>query len=152
MSKKSKKRFRTGQQVRSVYDPTHTFVIDKSAVPERIFHEKGSNRWWTKTELQHLGAPENPATSIRLNGKAECAQNARNASAGISSGLQIVAGLSTGPEERECLECGLRFQPARPWQKFHSEGCRRANWERARKGARLADAEVRAPQALAVTA
>jgi hypothetical protein len=131
------KKFRVGQKVQSVFDPTHKFVIDKSQVPERIYHEKGSDRWWTRNELQRLGAPENPGTSIRLNGKGKMRANARNASASISGGLQIVAGVSVGPGERKCLECSLRFQPARPWQKFHSEACRRANWERTRKRARL---------------
>ena len=74
----NKNRFRVGQTVQSVYDPTHTFVIDRSLVPERIFHEKGSGRWWTKNELQTLGAPENPLTSTppERQGKmrAKCAQ------------------------------------------------------------------------------
>src|SRR5712664_2210135 len=148
MSKKNNGRFRIGQTVQSVYDATHTFVIDKSAVPERIFREKGSNRWWTRNELQRVGAPEKPATSIRLNGKAECAQNARKCAHGISGGLQVVAGLSAGLPERKCSECGLNFQPARPWQRFHTEACRRANGERVRKQARL----QRHPRALAVTA
>ncbi len=146
--KSSRKRFRVGQTVQSVYDATHTFVIDRSTVPERIFHEKGSNRWWTRTELQYLGAPENPATSLRLNGKAECAENAPQCAAGISGGLQIVSGPFPGLEEQKCLECGLEFQPTRPWQKFHTEECRRANGWRARKQARL----QRRPQALAATA
>ena len=137
MSPKNKKKFRVGQTVQSIYDPTHTFVIDKSAVPERIFHEKGSDRWWTRNELQRVGASENPATSYRLNGKAECAQNARKCAHAISGGLQVVAGLSRGLEERKCSECGLRFQPVRPWQKFHTEACRRANGDRVRKQARL---------------
>ena len=62
---KNKSRFRVGQCVQLASDPTLTFVIDRSLVPERIFHEKGSNRWYTKSELQRLGAPENPATSLR---------------------------------------------------------------------------------------
>ena len=128
---KRKNKFRIGQRVQLASDPMHTLVIDKSAVLERIFHEKGSNRWWTKPELQRLGAPENPVTFLRLNGKGECAQNARNASPGISSGLRIVAGAHSGLPERECPECGTRFQPARPWQKFDTEPCRRANWKRA---------------------
>src|SRR5207249_8559551 len=120
-SKKNKTRFRAGQTVQSIYDATHTFAIDKSAVPERIFHEKGSSRWWTKTEIQRLGAPENPATSIRLNGKAECAAMRRKCAPGISGGLQIVAGPFPGLEEQKCLECSVSFQPARHWQRFCSE-------------------------------
>jgi hypothetical protein len=55
----AKRQFRIGQKVQSVFDPSHVFVIDKSRLPERIFHEKGSNRWWAKSELQLLGTPEN---------------------------------------------------------------------------------------------
>ena len=72
----SKKKFRIGQRVQSAYDSSHIFVIDKSRIPDRIFHEKGSNRWWTKNELQASGEPENPATSLRLNGKKEMRGNA----------------------------------------------------------------------------
>jgi hypothetical protein len=126
-----KKKFRVGQTVQSVYDPTHAFVIDKSRVPERIYHEKGSDRWWTKNELQRLGTPENPVTSFRLNGKGQMRGNARNASPAIPSGPQIVAGVSAGLEGQKCLfaGCRIRFGPKRRWQKFHSEGCRRAHWK-----------------------
>jgi len=52
-------------KVSSIYEPTRVFVTDESTVPDRIFHEKGSNRWWTKNELHIAGAPENPATFKR---------------------------------------------------------------------------------------
>jgi hypothetical protein len=127
--KKSRQKFRVGQTVQSVYDPAHTFVIDRSVVPERIFHEKGSNRWWTRIELQHLGAPEDPATSFRLNGKGRMRGTHPDASPAVPGGLQIVDGVSAGLDEQKCLECGVRFQPKRKWQKFHSEACRRAHWK-----------------------
>src|ERR1700730_13195392 len=38
---KCAKKFRTGQQARSVYEPQRTFRIDKSRQPERLFHEEG---------------------------------------------------------------------------------------------------------------
>jgi hypothetical protein len=47
--------------VQSAEDPTQTSVIRRSLVPERIYF--GLNRWWTKNELQALGALENPLTS-----------------------------------------------------------------------------------------
>ena len=148
MSKANKKRFRVGQTVQSVYDATHTFAIDKSIVPERIFH--GSNRWWTRNELQRLGAPENPATSIRLNRKTQMRGTHPNASPTIPGGPQIVVGIPASLEGRKCLfdACRVRFQPKRPWQKFHSDGCRRAHWKQQDR----LHAEVKAPQALAVTA
>jgi hypothetical protein len=137
---KRKKKFRVGQRVQSVYNPTHVFVIDKSRVPERIYHEKVSNRWWTRNELQRLGAPENPATSIRLNGKSRMRRTHSNAFPAIPGKPSIVTEVSAGLEKPRCLECGLRFQPARPWQKFHSEGCRLAHWKR------MAGARVQTPK------
>jgi hypothetical protein len=127
------KKFRVGQRVQSVYDATHTFVIDKSAVPERIFHEKGSNRWWTRNELQHLGAPENPASSIRLNGTGRMRGTHPDAPSANPSESHIATLTPAGAETRKCLfsGCRIRFQPKRRWQKFHSETCRRAHWKRA---------------------
>jgi hypothetical protein len=125
----SKKRFRVGTKVQSVFDPTHVFIIDKSQVPERIYHEKGSDRWWTRNELQRLGAPENPVTSIRLNGKGKMHRTHSNAFRATSGGPQIVAVAPAGLEERKCLGCDLSFQPKRRWQKFHSEACRLAHWK-----------------------
>jgi hypothetical protein len=129
---KRKKKFRVGQRVQSIYAAAHTFVIDKSRVPDRIYHEKGSDRWWTRNELLRLGAPENPATSFRLNGKGPMRGTHPDAPPAIPGGPQIVAGVSAGLEERKCLfaGCGVRFRPKRRWQRFHSEACRRAHWKR----------------------
>jgi hypothetical protein len=126
---KRKKKFRVGQRVQSACDATHTFVIDKSRVPERIYHEKGTDRWWTRKELQRVGAPENPATSIRLNGKGKMRGTHSNAFPGCLSELKIVVGPSEGPAQRKCLlaGCAVRFLPKRKWQKFHSEACRCAS-------------------------
>jgi hypothetical protein len=126
----SKKRFRVGQKVQSIYDPTHVFVLDKSQVPERIYHEKGSDRWWTRSELQRLGAPENPATSVRLNGKGKMRGMHPNAFPDICSGAEIIAEGPTDLEKRKCFGCDIRFHPKRRWQKFHAEVCRRAYWKR----------------------
>jgi hypothetical protein len=49
-------KFRVGQTVCSIYDPRRPFQIDKSAMPDRIFREKGSDRWWTKSELLAINA------------------------------------------------------------------------------------------------
>ena len=134
MAGERKKKFRVGQRVQLASDAMHTFVIDKSAVPERIFHEKGSNRWWTRNELQRLGAPENPATSIRLNGKGNACGMRANACGAIPT--------PTAPEslapERPCLECGTPFKPTRKWQRFDRPACRFAYSRRAK----LSRAEV----------
>ena len=128
----SKKKFRVRQRVQSIYDASHTFVIDRSALPARIFHEKGSNRWWTKNELQAIGAAENPLTSHRLNGTGEMRENAFQC---VPEAEKTAPEVSTGLEQRECPHCRVRFQPRRRWQKFHSEACRLRHWKQRREGA-----------------
>ena len=120
---RSKKKFRIGQRVQLACDPSETFVIRKSRIPERIYF--GANRWWTRNELQALGTPENPDTSLRPNGKGKMREDARKCAEGISSEPAAVEWLPKQP----CLECGAIFQPKRPWQRFHSENCRRTYWE-----------------------
>jgi hypothetical protein len=124
------RKFRVGQKVQSIYDSTHMLVIDKSQVPDRIYHEKGSDRWWTRNELQRLGEPENPATSFRLNGKGKMRGTRSNASTGVPVVACISSSASSRPKTIRCPECGDLFQPKRPWQRFHSESCRRAHWRR----------------------
>jgi hypothetical protein len=123
------RKFRIGQTVQSIYDPTHTFVIDQSRIPEPVYHEKGSNRWWTQNELQRLGSPENPIASFRLNGKEEMRVMHSNAFRANANKLVREPG---GAELRKCMlaDCGVNFRPKRPWQKFHSETCRLAYWKR----------------------
>jgi hypothetical protein len=135
MKRTQKIKFRVGQTVQSIYDASRTFVIDRSAVPDRIFHEKGSDRWWTRNELRRLGASEDPATSCRLNGKEKMRGTHSNASPDNSGGPQIVVGVSSAV--RKCLlpECGVKFEPARPWQKFHSDACRLEHWKRTNQAA-----------------
>lgn len=126
-----RKKFRVGQRVQSIYDATHTFVIDKSMVPDRIYHEKGTDRWWTKNELQELGAAEKPETSFRLNGKAKCVQMRGKCVAVVSERPTLAVGPRPRFPERECLGCGTVFQPKREWQRFHSTSCRYAYWNKA---------------------
>lgn len=132
----SKKKFRTGQRVQLASDPAQTFVIDRSMVPERIYY--AANRWWTKDELQRLGDPENPATSIRLNGKAGCAQDARKC-AQVVSGRPTIKDSSSALAWRECLECRTVFEPTRDWKRFCSTSCRRSYWRQARKRTKAVD-------------
>ena len=58
------KNFRTGQQVRSIYEPQRSFRIDKSIQPERLFHEEGSDRWYTRSELLALGDAKSIRTRV----------------------------------------------------------------------------------------
>jgi hypothetical protein len=123
--------FRVGQIVCSIYDPGRTFQLDKSVVPERIFRERGSNRWWTRNELQRPGRPENPITSSRLNGKEQMRGMHPKCAAEYSDEADSKAVTNIpGLPQRSCVSCGVNFQPTRHWQKFHSEGCRRAHWKR----------------------
>ena len=132
--------FRVGQKVQSIYEPGHQFVIDRSMVPPRIYRERRSNRWWAAHELQPAGALENPLTSLRLNGKAECVQmRGKCVPAGSGQFTSANTDASRFPP-RECLECGAVFQPVRDWQRFHSTPCRYAYWQRQRslrKGPRI---------------
>ena len=123
---KRKNKFRIGQRVQLASDPAHTFVIDRSMIPERIFREKGTNSWWTKNDLQRMGAPENPATSLRLNGKGNACGMRANACGTV---LTAAVPKSQAPE-RPCLECGAPFQPTRKWQRFDRPACRFAYWRR----------------------
>ena len=113
-------------------DSTRTFVIGESVITPRIYREKGTDNWWTKDELQRLGEPENPATSIRLNGKARCAEDARK-SAQMGSGHPTLPDTSSELARRECAECRTVFEATREWKRFCSTSCRRAWWKQARK-------------------
>ena len=137
---KSKKRFRIGQRVQTIYDASHAFVIDKSRIPDRIFHEKGSDRWWTKNDLRQVGAAENPLTSHRLNGTEEHARGCAQCAQGHPREPESTPSLA----KRLCLACNAIFEPVKPWQRFDSEDCRRAYW----KQNRSARVRSEAPQAL----
>jgi len=63
MSKKDKKRFRIGQAVPSIYDATHTFVIDKSIVPERILPREGLK---SLVDAKRAAAPWNTGKSCNV--------------------------------------------------------------------------------------
>jgi hypothetical protein len=147
MSKRRKK-FRTGQSVCSVYDPQRKFRIDKSVKPERLFHEEGSDRWYTRNELRAIGeANESPA---RVDAKvlADIGRMRSLAFRGVS-GKQLA---ETGPtkllEKRSCLECEIEFTPKRVKQKFCRDAHRTAYWKRKDR----LRAEAGAVQARAATA
>lgn len=82
--RKARSIFRIGQRVQTIHDASRTFVIDRSMVPERIFHEKGSNRWWTKSELQAAGA-------------AGVGQEVVEHSASVERGVALAMSASTPP-------------------------------------------------------
>ena len=135
MSKAPK--FRVGQTVQSAFDASHTFVIDKSKVPARIFHEKGTDRWWTRSELQRLGAPENLAMSLRLTGREKMRHCVPNASPGSAHGPALSDTSVQPPQKRVCPICRKAFEPTRPWQRFDTGACRRASWKRSHLPSKL---------------
>lgn len=106
-----KKKFRTGQ--RSVYDPQRIFRIDRSVLPERIFHEKGTDRWFTRSELLAIGEGEKPpamadAATLRHAGtmRSHAFRGASGAVLAVPEPVQIMP-------ERKCQECGTPFHPRR---------------------------------------
>lgn len=54
-------------------------------------------------------------------------------------------------EQRPCLECGVRFQPARDWLQFNSTLCRSACSKRTRKGQARLRVEANERKVLAAT-
>jgi hypothetical protein len=50
----TKKVIRIGMRVRSIYDPTREFIVDRTKQPDKLFHEKGSKRWYSRFELQSV--------------------------------------------------------------------------------------------------
>jgi hypothetical protein len=130
MNSGSKKNFRVGQRVQSAEDVSRVFVIRKSQIPARIFF--GANRWWTKNELQAIGAAENPVTSHRLSGIGNAFQMRSNAYKCVTSEPQVAP---EGPEERNCPFCRASFRMKRNWQKFCSAKCKVAYWKQRREGA-----------------
>ena len=148
-SNKSRKTFRKGMKACSIYEPERVFVIDRSLVPERIYREKGSNRWHLKSELQRLGAPENPLTSLRLNGKGNaCGMRAKCVQDDPTATVPASGASPKTPETPRCLECGAPFQPTREWQRFDRPPCRYAYWRRVKPSR----AEMRHPGLLVVAA
>lgn len=138
-----RKGFRVGQRIRLVSDPSRTFTIAASRVPDRIYRLKGMEGFFLRKELQAILAPEKIDSSRRLSGLEShargCAQCAQPTSEGIS------------PEPRQCRECGATFTPKKAWQQFDTTPCRRAWWKRTRKSQARLRVEAREPKVLAST-
>lgn len=119
-----KKTIRIGMRVRSVYDPKHEFVIDKSVMPERVFREKGTTRWWAKRDLERaIGRPK-PITATKEERLLKLRSRAFQS---------IPVPLSPKGKplyRRTCPECGIEFTTEQQKQKFCSDAHRTANWKR----------------------
>lgn len=127
---KRKPKFRVGQRVRSIYNPERVFRIDKSILPERIFHEQGTDRWWTKRELLALGDSKTGFMELAPSKKGGRMGTHPHAFQGISGKELGQSGTIENLKARNCLECGESFKPGKRWQKFCSDYCRRINWKR----------------------
>src|SRR5208283_2504931 len=113
-----------GMRVRSIYDPKHEFVIDRSILPERVYREKGTKRWWAKRDLEGLIGRSKPLSAK----KEEALLKAR------SLAFQAIP-TALSPKgkplyRRTCPECGLEFTTEQQKQKFSSDACRTKNWKR----------------------
>jgi hypothetical protein len=122
--------FRVGQKVRSVHDPKHIFEIDASVIPDRLFHEKGTDRWWQRNEMRLLGAPEKVGKSLTPKApRTHSKTHPVNVKDLLGAQLRKYVPKEP-PPTRTCPECGTDFKPRRKWQKFDKEACRRLAWLR----------------------
>jgi hypothetical protein len=122
-----KKILRKGMKVRSVYTPEHVFVIDRVKDLGKIYHEKGSRRWWAGKELQGVTKPFVKLSAKRL---AE-AKNSR--SEAFAFQINGITSKSKREYRRTCLNCGTEFTASRPEAKFcktRGASCRAEYWKR----------------------
>ena len=146
---KPKRNFRVGMKVSSVYDPSHLFVIDRAVQPDKIFHEKGSKRWWTQKELQPRSKV--PA-KLSAKAKKEALASRYLAFMNTSEGL---ASKSAPVYRRTCLYCGTEFTAERKQAKFckaRGSSCRTLYWRQRNEVPVIPVERLRAEKAEEVTA
>jgi hypothetical protein len=116
--------------VRSIYDAHRTFRIDRSISPERLFHEEGSDRWYTRNEL--LAIKEANISVIGLDANIERERTIMRSLAfrGLSGRQLTGAQPAKQPETRRCRECEIAFTPKHKRQKFCCGPHRTAYWKR----------------------
>lgn len=122
-----KKTIRIGMRVRSAYDPDHVFTIDRSVQPDRIFHEKGSRRWWTAKELRSVLDKQTATGSM--------AKKSALASRSLAFQRPPEGTVSKSVPEysRTCLNCSTEFKSKRKHAKFcktRGASCRTEYWKR----------------------
>lgn len=119
-----KKTIRVGMKVRSIYDPQHIFTLDRSKLPQRIFHEKGTSNWWTKNDLEAVSVPsKGKGAKPTKRAVTDRSQAFLGASGGLSPQAKRVY-------RRTCRECGVEFTTENRRKKFHADACRTAFWKR----------------------
>lgn len=122
-----KKILRKGMKVRSVYTPEHVFVIDRVKDLGKIYHEKGSRRWYTGKEL--LRVTKSP---VKLSAK-RLAEAKNSRFEAFSHHVEGVTSKSKREYRRTCLNCGTEFAASRPEAKFcktRGASCRAEYWKR----------------------
>lgn len=122
-----KKTIRIGMRVRSAYDPDHVFTIDRAKQPDRIYHEKGTRRWWTAKELQPVSSkPVRFDAGLKKKALISRSEAFQNHTEGTVS--------KSVPEySRTCLNCGMEFKSKRKHAKFcktRGASCRAEYWKR----------------------
>ncbi len=126
-----KKVIRVGMKVRSIYDHKRIFRIDKSIKPERVFREKGSKRWYLKSELR--GARDAGPFSLNLMA-AELKRFGKKRSVAFRGAKFQLSPKRTSEFKLTCDECGLQFTRERKPRPGHGIFCsgahRTANWKR----------------------
>ena len=114
--RRKKWRARKGFFARSIYDG-RAFGIDASVLPNRLFHEKGTDRWWLGAQLRSILAPAEQVLRVSAKKKETLAGMHRLALQGAAG--KLAAALPKPElEVRACLECGHVYTPARKHQKF----------------------------------
>jgi hypothetical protein len=122
------KSFRKGQKVSSVYNPDREFVIDRVIQPDMIYHERGSNRWWSKSELRAVLEAKRPVTASKL-------QAAKDSRSQAFIGNPAKQGRRRNKTyKRTCRFCGTEFLAARPEAEFcppieGKPSCRMQDWK-----------------------
>lgn len=122
-----RKIIRVGMKVRSIYTPEHVFVIDRAIQPDRIFHEKGSRRWWTAKELQSVTEKPSKQSAKALKAAADSRSQA------FEKHIPTITSRSKREYKRTCLNCGTEFTAARAEAKFcktKGASCRAEYWKR----------------------
>lgn len=116
--KRKKQTFRVGQKAQLLYDGKHVIEIDASLVPDRLYHEKGTDRWWAKRQLRPVGPPQKAAKPVSPKTLAAAKKMHSLAFRGTPGKALEAASPKIGLSLRECLECHGKFKPRRRWQKF----------------------------------
>lgn len=118
-----KKTIRIGMRVRNVYTGQE-FTVDRSKIPPRIFHLKGSKDWYPAIALE---AVRKKPSKLTAKAHKAIAKVRSESFAGPVDGVHV----SSKPfYKRTCLNCGIEFTATQKKQKFHNDSCRAEFWRR----------------------